>query len=81
MGRYEDEHEPIPDAPEADVLRVLMAANGLSQEDLARAVGIAQSTISVLNGARKLTKGQVITLARYFHVAPAAFLPARSGRT
>jgi HTH-type transcriptional regulator/antitoxin HigA len=82
VGRYEDEHEPIPDAPEADVLRVLMTANRLSQQDLARAVGIAQSTLSaVLNGARKLTKGQVITLARYFHVAPAAFLPARSGRT
>ena len=74
---YEDEHEPIPDASEADVLRELMRANRLSQPRLAKKVGIAQSTISaVLNGTRSLTKAQMITLARSFHVSPAAFLPA-----
>jgi HTH-type transcriptional regulator / antitoxin HigA len=74
---YEEEHVPIPDASEADVLRELMRANGLSQPKLARAVGMAQSTISaVLGGTRSLTKGQVVKLARFFHVSPAAFLPA-----
>ena len=74
---YEEERVPIPDASEADVLRELMRANGLSQPKLARAVGMAQSTISaVLGGARSLTKGQVVKLARFFHVSPAAFLPA-----
>jgi HTH-type transcriptional regulator / antitoxin HigA len=74
---YEDEHEPIPDASEADVLRELMRSNGLSQSRLARAVGISQSTLSaVLGGTRSLTKGHVVTLARFFHVSPAAFLPA-----
>ena len=74
---YEDEHVPIPDASEADVLRELMRSNGLSQAKLAKAVGISQSTISaVLNGTRSLTKEQVVTLARFFHVSPAAFLPA-----
>jgi HTH-type transcriptional regulator/antitoxin HigA len=73
---YEDKHVPIRDASEADVLRELMNANRLSQPKLARAVGIAQSTISaVLNGSRSLTKDQVITLARHFGVAPGAFLP------
>jgi transcriptional regulator with XRE-family HTH domain len=48
----------------------------LSHTDLAKKVGIAQSTISaVLNGSRKLTKNQVIKLAAFFNVAPAAFLP------
>jgi plasmid maintenance system antidote protein VapI len=38
-------------------------------------VGIHQSTISdVLNGNRKLTKDQVIKLASFFNVNPAAFL-------
>jgi plasmid maintenance system antidote protein VapI len=47
----------------------------LSQSDLAKKVRIAQSTISnVLKGTRKLTKDQVIKLAEFFHVAPAAFL-------
>jgi len=74
---YEEEHVPIPDASEADVLRELMRANGLSQGRLQKAVGISQSTISaVLNGTRSLTKEQVIALARYFRVSPAAFLPS-----
>jgi HTH-type transcriptional regulator / antitoxin HigA len=77
---YEDENEPIPDASEADVLRELMRSNGLSQMRLAKAVGISQSTISaVLNGTRSLTKEQVVALAQFFHVSPAAFLPAQAG--
>lgn len=76
---YEDEHEPIPDASEADVLRELMQSNGLSQHALAKKIGIAQSTLSaVLTGARALTRKQVVVLATFFHVSPAAFLPARS---
>jgi HTH-type transcriptional regulator/antitoxin HigA len=71
---YEDEHHPIPDASEADVLRELMRSNGLSQLKLAKEVGIAQSTISaVLNGTRSLTKEQVARLAQFFHVSPAVF--------
>jgi HTH-type transcriptional regulator/antitoxin HigA len=73
---YEDEHESFADVSEADVLRELMRSNGLSQPKLAKAVRISQSTISaVLNGARSLTKKQVVTLANYFHVSPGAFLP------
>ena len=56
-----------------------MRSNSLSQTDLARKVGIVQSTISaVLNGRRKLTKNQVVKLAEFFNVAPAAFLPSRA---
>jgi HTH-type transcriptional regulator/antitoxin HigA len=74
---YEDEHEPISDASEADVLRELMRSNGLSQMRLAKKVKMSQSTISaVLNGTRSLTKEQVISLAKFFHVSSAAFLPA-----
>ena len=74
---FEYRHVPIPDASEADVLRELMGANRLSQQKLAKPVGISQSTLSaVLNGGRSLTKGQVIKLAHFFHVPPAVFLPA-----
>src|SRR4051794_5428477 len=60
---YEDVHVPIPDAPEADVLRQLMQSHGLSQLRLAQTTEISQSTISaVLNGARSLTKEQVVKL-------------------
>jgi antitoxin component HigA of HigAB toxin-antitoxin module len=76
IAGYEDEHVPIANVSEADVLRELMRSNGLSQMELAKAVGIAQSTVSaVLTGARSLTKGQILKLARFFGIAPAAFLP------
>lgn len=76
VGIYEDEHHPMRDAPAGDVLRELMRSNGLSQTRLAKEVGIAQSTISaVLKGARSLTKEQVVMLARFFDIAPTAFLP------
>lgn len=73
---YEDKAHPIPDASEVDVLRLLMESNGLSQAGLAREVGISQSTISaVLGGQRSLTKEQIVTLARHFHISPMAFMP------
>jgi HTH-type transcriptional regulator/antitoxin HigA len=76
VGVYEDKHEAIPDASAGDVLRELVASSGLSQQKLARAVGIAQSTISaVLNGSRKPTTDQMVKLAGYFRVSPAVFLP------
>jgi HTH-type transcriptional regulator/antitoxin HigA len=74
---YENEHEPIPDASEADVLRELMRSNQLSQARLAKTSGIVQSTLSaVLNRSRSLTKDQVVTLAKLFRVSPNAFLQA-----
>ena len=74
---YESKAFPIPDASEADVLRELMRQNGLSQPALEEKVGIAQPTISaVLRGRRGLTKEQIVTLARFFHVSPEAFLRA-----
>jgi HTH-type transcriptional regulator/antitoxin HigA len=73
---YEDEHIAIPDASEADVLRELMRANRITQAELKRRTGIAQSTISaVLNGVRSLTRDQVVLLAKFFHVSPAVFMP------
>lgn len=75
-SQYEREHHSIPDTTESEVLEHLMAAGGLSQSQLARETGIAQSTISaVLAGERELTKEHVLALAPFFHVQPAVFLP------
>jgi HTH-type transcriptional regulator / antitoxin HigA len=80
VAAYEDEHVAMADVSEADVLRELMRSNVLSQMELAKAVGIAQSTISaVLTGARSLTKGQIFKLAGFFGLPPAAFLPRDPG--
>ncbi len=72
---YEDDHVDIPDASEADVLRELMRAHGLSQSALAQATKIAQSTISaVLHGSRRLTRDHIDRLSKLFGVEKAAFL-------
>jgi HTH-type transcriptional regulator/antitoxin HigA len=72
---YEERAEDIPDAPEAEVLRELIRSSGLTQPKLASKVGIAQSTISaVVNGARSLTKKQILKLSAFFNVSPTAFL-------
>ena len=74
---YEDQHVPISDATKADVLRELMRTDNLTQSQLAKQVGIAQSTLSaVLNGVRSLTRDHMVRLVNFFHVSPAAFLPA-----
>ncbi|MGO9465933.1 MAG: helix-turn-helix domain-containing protein [Isosphaeraceae bacterium] len=76
IENYDEENEPSSDAPPEDVLRELINSSKLSQQQLAKAVGIAQSTISaVLNGNRKLTNDHIIKLARHFNVSPAVFLP------
>jgi HTH-type transcriptional regulator / antitoxin HigA len=76
VAAYEDRHFPIGDASDVDVLRELMRLNDLGQTGLGKKVGISQSTISaVLKGKRKLTKKEVIKLAEFFNIAPAAFLP------
>jgi HTH-type transcriptional regulator/antitoxin HigA len=77
---YEEKNHPIPDVSEADVLGELLRSHNLSQSKLAKRVGIAQSTISaVLNGVRSLTREQIVKLAEFFRVAPAAFLNNSNG--
>ncbi|HEV3262194.1 MAG TPA: helix-turn-helix domain-containing protein [Gemmataceae bacterium] len=72
--RYESEHHPPEPVPDADMLRHLMEARQVSQSDLARATGIAISTISeVLSGKRKLNRRQIGKLASYFAVKPHVF--------
>jgi len=76
VERYEKERYPIPDASEGAVLRLLMEGQQLTQQQLAKGAGIPQSIISaVLNGVRRLTRGQIEKLSVYFTVDPAVFFP------
>lgn len=77
IATYEDEHAPIPDASESDVLRELMRSSGHKQMALSKAVGISQSRLSaILTGEREMTKSHVIALAKFFNVTPSVFLPS-----
>lgn len=77
IGTYEDEHTPIPDASESDVLRELMRSSGHTQTTLSKAVSISQSTLSaILTGEREMTKSHMVALATFFNVPPSVFLPS-----
>ena len=69
VAEYEDEHHAIEPASDADMLRHLMDAKGITQTQLHRDTGIAKSTISEILTGRKIFTRQIIRkLAEYFHV-------------
>jgi HTH-type transcriptional regulator/antitoxin HigA len=74
VERYETEHHPISPLPDGELLQHLIETGGTTQAEVARGAGIAESTISeVIAGKRKLSRGHIGKLARYFGVQPGAF--------
>ncbi|MCI0377738.1 MAG: helix-turn-helix domain-containing protein [Gemmataceae bacterium] len=69
VAAYEDVHYPIEPASDADMLRHLLEAKGVTQAELHRGTGIPKSTISeVLSGKKPFSKALIRTLADYFGV-------------
>jgi HTH-type transcriptional regulator / antitoxin HigA len=72
---YEEEHYPIAEVSDARMLKHLLEARAVSQTEVAKATGIANSTLSaVLKGVRQFTREHIGRLAKYFHVEPGAFM-------
>ena len=70
------EHAAVPIKPVSDLVlfRFLIESKQVTQARIAAETGIAESTISaILSGKRKLNRGQIGKLARYFHVSTAVF--------
>lgn len=66
---YEDMRHAIEPASDADMLKHLLEAKGISQVQLSRDTGIAKSTISeVLAGKRPFSRQMIRKLAGYFRV-------------
>jgi HTH-type transcriptional regulator/antitoxin HigA len=69
VAAYEDEHYPFEPASDADMLRHLLEAKGVSQAVLHRDTGLAKSAISeVLAGKKPFSRQMIRKLAEYFHV-------------
>ncbi len=69
VAAYEDEHYAIEPASDADMLRHLMEARGITQAQLSRETAIPKSTISeVLAGKRPFSRQMIRKLADYFRV-------------
>ena len=78
VAAYEDEHVPMPDVSEADV----PARTDAVQRAQPDGAGEGRRDRSVQHLGRPdrrsfLTKGQILKLSKFFHLAPAAFLPRR----
>ena len=70
VASYEDDHHAIEPASDADMLRHLMEAKGVTQNQLSQGTEIAKSTISELLSGKKPFSRQIIRkLANYFNVA------------
>ncbi len=69
VAAYEDGHHAIEPASDADMLRHLMEARGVSQTEVSQEAGISKSTISeVLSGKRRFSRQLIRKLADYFRV-------------
>jgi HTH-type transcriptional regulator / antitoxin HigA len=74
VEKYEAEAHPMPPVSDADMLRHLIEARGISQSRLAAEVKISMSTISeVLNGKRQLNRNHISVLSKYFSVPSSVF--------
>ena len=71
---YEREHIPFPEVAGVDVLRHLMAENGLRQNDLLDIFKTRSVASEVINGKRLLTLNHARRLSECFRLPPEVFL-------
>lgn len=69
VALYEDQHHAIGPASDADMLRHLLDAKGISPAALSQQAGVAKSTISeILAGKRPFSRQTIRKLAAFFAV-------------
>jgi HTH-type transcriptional regulator / antitoxin HigA len=74
VERYESEAHPIEPVSDSVMLAHLLEARGVTESQVAKATGIAVSTLSeVINDKRSLNRGHIGKLAAYFGVSPDVF--------
>lgn len=69
VAAFEDIHHAIEAASDADMLRHLLEAKGITQAQLSKETGMAKSSISeVLAGKKPFSRQMIRKLADYFQV-------------
>jgi HTH-type transcriptional regulator/antitoxin HigA len=74
IEKFEDEHYPIPVSTPLEMLKHLMEARSLKQEDLVGIIGSRGVVSEVFNGKRNISKAQAKSLATYFNVEVGLFI-------
>jgi HTH-type transcriptional regulator/antitoxin HigA len=81
VAAYEETHHAIEPASDADMLRHLMEAKGVTQAQLSRDAKLPKSTISeVLSGKKPFSRQMIRKLADYLRLLAPAHPAGRSGR-
>jgi HTH-type transcriptional regulator / antitoxin HigA len=74
IEHYESENFPIKEPGSIEVLKFLMAQNGIKQKDLIGIVGSKSTVSEILNAKRPLNLQHIRALAHKFNVKPATFI-------
>lgn len=75
IAEFEDEEFDSGSASAREVLRYLMDANDLVQEDLEKELGGQSVASNILSGKRELNAGQIERLCTRFNVSASTFFP------
>jgi HTH-type transcriptional regulator/antitoxin HigA len=74
IADFEEKFYHLDDAKPHEVLRELMDARGLKQNDLSRVLGSKGRASEVINGKRAISKAQAKVLAEFFNVSAELFI-------
>jgi HTH-type transcriptional regulator / antitoxin HigA len=74
VEKFEDEYHPIPVASPLEVLKHLIDAREMIQEDLVGVIGSRGVVSEIMNGKRNLSNAQAKALGEYFSVEPSMFI-------
>ncbi len=74
IEKFEEEHYPIPVSSPLEMLKHLMDARSLKQEDLIGIVGSRGVVSEVVNGKRSISKAQAIALGKLFNIDAGLFI-------
>lgn len=81
IEKYEDRRHPIDSLSDGQMLLFLIEQCGITQQELAKQTGVANSTISeIIRNRRRLTRGQIEKLCDYFNVEASAFVTVGRSR-
>jgi HTH-type transcriptional regulator / antitoxin HigA len=74
IEKFEDENYPIPVTSPLEILKHLMEARDLIQENLVGVIGSRGVVSEVMNGKRSISKAQAKALGEFFSVEPSLFI-------
>jgi HTH-type transcriptional regulator/antitoxin HigA len=74
VERFEEQRYAMKAASPVQVLRELMAANGVPQSEIAEIIGSKGLASELLSGKREISKSQAVKLGERFGVPAAVFL-------